>query len=224
MNTANAPLQPLQVQTVYGLQIHDNRLAALTKKVLTLACISAVLMIANQIVTIAAQGGSLQPRTLGLAVLAIACGLLVPCCGYFGAKNSDQNLTCCFCGCNCLGCVFTIINVGVLFMTVSLIKYVLDTCGPGSTDPNCQNINWSQLCPNLPEDECYTHLQDTEHNLQILTGVSVICAIPTCLLQTLSFWFGKQLYDELQAGRTIVQAPLAPAMATVAVQPIQQMA
>merc|ERR1719487_397307 len=47
---------------------------------------------------------------------------MVPVCGYFGARNSDSNLMCLFCGCNAVGGCCGMLGVLVGFLALTLIS------------------------------------------------------------------------------------------------------
>jgi uncharacterized membrane protein YidH (DUF202 family) len=114
---------PQAAQAVYGLNIVDHRLAMLTRRVLNLAGFMILLALISLIVNLASinyaeirhdcrhsegfdrleeecfKGWSL---VVG-CVLAFLLSLVVPCCGWNGAKKNDTNCLCCFCGCNLIG-------------------------------------------------------------------------------------------------------------------------
>jgi len=215
------PLQPGQQPTVvYGLPINDARLAQLTKRVLTMALLSAVLVILGKVVGLI-LGGHTDMPTLLMTLATAGLALLVPCCGYYGAKNSDQNFTCLFCGCNCLGCTCNIIGIALTFAGVQVIKYAVTQCNPAQpTSSNCDNVDFSKLCPNIPDaQECWQHLDDNMGTLQNAMIIGVIFGVPAIILQCLSFYFGNQLYESLKSGAHITVSPAMPAVQAVAVQP-----
>merc|ERR1719161_445240 len=47
---------------------------------------------------------------------------MVPVCGYFGARNSDSNLMCLFCGCNAVGGCCGMLGVLGGFLALTLIS------------------------------------------------------------------------------------------------------
>jgi len=224
------PLHPQAqpVQAVYGLHIHDGRFARLTKRVLTMALLSAVITIIGQAVRIMLSQDK-GIKAIGVGLLGMLCSLLVPCCGYFGAKNSDTNLTCLFCGCNCLASVIQVIGLASSGLAYVGFKFLLDNCDPSNVQSACsqQSIDWVLTCQNLghPVDtaqQCYDYFDTTlMGSLMTALVVGVIVCIPTFILQCLSFFFGKQLYDALQAGQVLHVAPRAPLMVAVPGQPVQ---
>ncbi|CAK9005596.1 unnamed protein product [Durusdinium trenchii] len=72
----------------------------------------------------------------GLAY-SIVLGLLVPLCGYFGAKSDSQGLVGCFCGCNALQCgcsicglVMTVLTLALISSATPGIEHYLQECDP----------------------------------------------------------------------------------------------
>jgi hypothetical protein len=90
---------------VYGVSIEDPAVAAKVKRVMTIAvaCLSmGVIYNLGQLV----NGAPVMSALIGLAFV-----WMIPACGYFGAKQKDKNLLCCFWGCNlcnaiCIAIVF----------------------------------------------------------------------------------------------------------------------
>jgi hypothetical protein len=231
MRPATVPLQPgayvEQPTVVFGLQIHNARLAQLTKRVLIFAIISMVIVAINFILGLVrpapSTGAPISPLYGGLATLA--CGLLVPCCGYWGAKNSDKTLTFAFCCCNGLGCLCNIVAIVSMFLvSKGLQQWTSSKCEPGAETGNTcpSQQGWKSLCPNKEEHACWKYLQDDIlPNYQTFMMISIIVSIPAIILQCLSFYFGKELYDTLNQGGVIVQPARMPLVATTAVQPVQ---
>jgi hypothetical protein len=113
---------PQAAQAVYGLNIVDSRLAVLTRRVLNLAGLMILLSLINLAVNLASvdyaaikvdcrlfhhadeayaeciDGWSMVFGCVCLFLLS----LIVPCCGWKGAKKNNKNCLCCFCGCNFL--------------------------------------------------------------------------------------------------------------------------
>lgn len=76
-------------------------------------------------------------RTIPTLAFTIFLGLLVPLCGYLGAKQNSQGLVGCFCGCNFIHCSCSICaligSIIVLFMLSAAepgIEAYLERCDP----------------------------------------------------------------------------------------------
>lgn len=214
MNPVNVPLQPVEVRNVYGLPMANERLASLTKKVLHLSIAAAILAIANQVVSVALR----QSFNPAVSFLVIACALAVPGCGYFGARNSDKNLTCLFCCCNCAGVVSTIVLAILSYVGYEAMKRIVDQCRPGYDE--CDGVDWTKICPSKTPAQCWKQVDDSLPTQRTALIFAAIFALPGCILQFASFWFGKQLHDELSGG-VVVQPPMRPQVAVLPVQPVQ---
>lgn len=203
---------------VYGLQVANPRLATLTRRVLMVAGLSALLVVVSTVIQ-----RSMAPTTsASSAFVSLVLALLVPCCGYFGARNSDKNLTCCFCGCNCLGSTLGIVSVLTVYLGYHFVEGVVNNCDPSvppTSDFDCPDSKrWDILCqfygfgdqaaedPN-ERDLCYRKIQDNLPDLKTALIFQLCLAIPTIVLQCLGFCWGNKLYRELQEGHVIHSAP-----------------
>jgi len=72
-----------------------------------------------------------------VAVVVIMVGLLVPLCGYFGARQNHRSLLCCFWSCNALGgccsCLSLVSGMMILFLLQGLaptVETFLRNCDP----------------------------------------------------------------------------------------------
>lgn len=222
--TPNEQLQ-IQPQGFAGLRIQDPILARLTKKVLMVSCISAVLVVASNValymegyVDTAAFGkgtklSDKEEARIATTAFSIGLGLIVPLCGYLGARWSSQNWSCCFCGCNLLLCCFSLLSIvllSVVYATLSLIKNDCDPAQP-DLDSHCpSNTDWQKF-PKCKEDslspeECYHNTVDDLEKFSKIFGVVMIFLICSCVLQCLSFHWGRQLHARLKEG-VILHAP-----------------
>ncbi|CAJ1402278.1 unnamed protein product [Effrenium voratum] len=129
------------------------------RRVLFLSAILAVYVVVNVLVQYAFDAAALESaleqiravtnekggpilakllmRMIPGATFSIMVGLLVPLCGYLGAKQNSQGLMGCFCGCNFLNCccgmcslVGTIIVLGLISATTPGIEEYLRDCDP----------------------------------------------------------------------------------------------
>ncbi|CAE8597993.1 unnamed protein product [Polarella glacialis] len=206
-------------QLIFGLPIQNERLAKLTRKVLIVALVSAVLVLIRGFIGLASGGGAQAPEQ----VLGMALALLVPICGYLGAKKSDQVLTCCFCCCNLLGSCLTIFVFVTAFAASGVLSYIVQNCDPRNNDgTGCPTAHqWLTYCPDLPEgytaEDCYSDLQGQAGDMQSTLHWMVLLVVPSVLMQCLGFCWGNQLYSELKQGAVLVQPPMYPTT-TMAVQ------
>mmetsp|Transcript_97232 Transcript_97232/g.187437 ORF Transcript_97232/g.187437 Transcript_97232/m.187437 type:complete len:231 (-) Transcript_97232:122-814(-) len=220
--TARQPFNVHSHHTVFGLEIQDARLASLTRRVLVLATISATIVIAKTVWELVYNQGT--PAVA--SVIAAILGLAVPACGYFGAKKSDQNLTCCFCGCNFLGSCGQLLTLCSSWALYKFAAYVVDHCDPGKKDPNDDSckLNWKQIfCqknPDWSDQHCYNFVEDQERALKTAVMTATLISIPLILLQCLSFCWGKKLYDVLKAGDVIHVPPSQFVTRPVMAQPV----
>lgn len=99
--------EPLSTQQAfYGLNFRDAEIAALTRKVMMLASLAAAIACVNNLWGLAAA--FVMGPMIVVAIVNLCLALVLPFCGYQGAKSNDKNLIGCFCGCNfvsgLLGC------------------------------------------------------------------------------------------------------------------------
>lgn len=87
---------PLQVVAVYGIPIEDPETAALTRKVLQISGLMAIFRILAVIFSFSYYGGTYVYAPLS----GIAFSLLIPACGYYGARDRRRDLLQWFVGCN----------------------------------------------------------------------------------------------------------------------------
>ena len=69
---------------------------------MAISMVFAVLIIANSVMQQIEENGDTMNRLVGLML-----GLLVPACGYAGAKNANRSLLSCFWGCNAFSAVWS---------------------------------------------------------------------------------------------------------------------
>jgi len=219
-STAREPFN-IQSNRVFGLDIHDAQIASLTRRVLVLAIISALIVIARFAWhALAFQSGSLLPD-----VIAVFLGLLVPCAGYYGAKRNDENLTCCFCCCNFFGGCCSLFNIFSAWGLYEVVAFIVHHCDPSHPDPDACTMDWQSLfCKEklYTPQQCFQHVDDLYlaggHTLILYTVIS----IPTILLQCLSFCWGKRLYNAIKAGIVIHAPPSQFTTQPIMAQPAQQ--
>eukprot|EP01043_Picozoa_sp_COSAG02_P008548 COSAG02_NODE_275_length_26232_cov_85.210424_13_plen_339_part_00 len=132
------PMLQQQSVLVYGIPLQDPEAAKKVNRVIVFSAITAACSVLYYGLMFAETGST---QTIAQLLLA----LLVPACGYFGAKNKSQGLLCAFWGCNLLQCIGFVCIAIVLLMILSIfglyIKILqpfsdccqkLETCGFGA--------------------------------------------------------------------------------------------
>jgi len=134
MSTPSQPLvQPpqgvvvVQARQVYGLRIPNQEAAVLTRKVIHMSIALMFMQLTFSLYNAYNLG---QTYFLGGGLI----GLLVPFCGYYGAKYRQRGMVIAFSMCNCLTAV-------CLPVTVGAIAYVC----------HWLSSNFTMLCPNGSE-------------------------------------------------------------------------
>ena len=80
---------------VYGIRVEDPRAAILVKRVLNISLLSGVVIVCTYIAAYTNNPVAIQPNTqteLAQMIVNILIALVVPACGYFGAKQRDKGL------------------------------------------------------------------------------------------------------------------------------------
>lgn len=98
---------------VYGIKVEDPRSAELVKRV---TYVSLGLLLCSYIYAFS-YGDFKDGFTIVFEILSLLCVSVVPCCGYFGAKQRDRGLLTMFWVCNCLSVVcflYTVISVSIV--------------------------------------------------------------------------------------------------------------
>merc|ERR1719240_117348 len=93
-----SPLVVVQSTRVYGLDIPNPEAATLTRKVIRMSVLLLMLQVAYSVYnTVALEQGKF--------VYVSFLSLMVPLCGYYGAKYRNRGLVIAFSMCNCLSAV-----------------------------------------------------------------------------------------------------------------------
>ena len=87
--------------------------AAWRRQVMAISMVFAVLIIANSVMQQIEENGDTMNRLVGLML-----GLLVPACGYAGAKNANRSLLSCFWGCNAFSAVCNTMAVAMWILII----------------------------------------------------------------------------------------------------------
>lgn len=124
---------------VYGIVVEDPRAAILVRRVLNLSIVMGILGIISVIIQTSMPHPQLtntkvsNEQNLGSGIFYVCCALLVPCCGYFGAKQRDRGLLTMFWICNCIGSCCSAFGVFGFIIGSYIIK--------GATNCACKDSN-----------------------------------------------------------------------------------
>ncbi|KAF4692974.1 hypothetical protein FOZ60_012203 [Perkinsus olseni] len=207
------------VVAVYGIEMQNRGHAALVRKVLVLSTVGALFAISNSLRSgIRTTSGDAATTTIYI-LLSVALGLLVPACGWLGAKQSNRNLMCCFCGCNLCSVIFAIIGLSGLIVLSTVFNDWRDECDAGDT--------YIKIDPYTADEEEYAvsdeNMSITCDDIDSITGASslpilIIIPIITIIFNGASFYYGYKLYSILGEGVVLGvpytnTSPTAPAAA-----------
>ena len=125
----------MQGAVIYGIVVEDPRSAVLVRKVIRLSTIAAVLVIVNAIISMTSPIHQLQPNRNdninNTIIFQIGLGLLVPACGYYGAKQRRRDLLKWFWGCNACQAVLSLFAVGFVcyfLPTINTLQHGMIHC------------------------------------------------------------------------------------------------
>ncbi|CAK9007270.1 unnamed protein product [Durusdinium trenchii] len=146
---------------------------------------------------------------VGIPIIGLLFACVIPCCGYFGAKNNNSTAVCFFAYCNC--CFGFIQTLAAILCVVGIVamSVLSEQCKPGvATDPQVQETcaNVLNSCKYMKSDHfdlqnydgCYDHMSE---QFSFAIGIlSVILAINccTCCLACASCWWGRELHTSMQ--------------------------
>ena len=112
---------------VMGIVVEGAENAHRVRKVMVISMLFAVLIITNSVLQQVEDSSEPMERLMGLLL-----GLLVPACGYAGAKRGERNLLGCFWGCNAFSAVCNIMAVGMWILIITVyaedVKSAHNTC------------------------------------------------------------------------------------------------
>lgn len=219
----------MQSAVIYGIVVEDPRSAVLVRKVLRLSTIAAVLVIIGVAINTAVMSQLGQNTKVAAPYLQIGLGLLVPACGYYGAKQRRRDLLKWFWGCNAFQAVCSLFSVGFvcyLLPTVNTIQDGFIHCACTTPAFPLYDVKTNQ-CTAVPEGSTivFNGGPPTCDNVTAaFNGVSVYLygyiaiGIVTFLLSCASCTYGK----ELSENQTFITPILgAPFMGTATSHPYQ---
>jgi hypothetical protein len=161
-----------EVVYVYGIRIPNAEAALLTRRVITMSLFLLFVQAIISIVQVLSLG---QYYSLSSAALC----MVVPMCGYFGAKWRNKMLLSGFAFCNCMTCVGTPVLVVVMITFTEFLRTEFPTvCPPGEKLP---------LWPDDMTDPVINGKPATCDSIQdLLDGMSTVYAIiiPLAIVST----------------------------------------
>jgi hypothetical protein len=110
------------VVVVMGIPVEGLENQRLVKRVMVVSVIFAVVICCTSVLQMTKETGNTLSRFMGLCL-----GLLVPACGYLGAKRGDRNLLGCFWGCNLFSGVCNVMACTMWIVMVTLFSDEIDT-------------------------------------------------------------------------------------------------
>ena len=102
---------------VMGIVVEGAENASRVKKVMCISLLFAILIITNSVLQQVEDNSDPMERLMGLLL-----GLLVPACGYLGAKRADRTFLGCFWGCNAFSAVCNTMAVGMWILIITLYR------------------------------------------------------------------------------------------------------
>lgn len=213
----------------------------LVKKVMMIAGLAACLALLSSAADIAKvvmhSEGNLA-FAICAVIIALLLKLLVPGCGYFGAKQVNEQMLCCFCTCNFIGGCLSIIGIisGALFLGIGItLKHVVDNCNPAA--PSIDNSScpadsdWQKMCEQLnnvtishnmsdmmasavgdgvtTKQDCYDFLAGIVNPLLAIAAASILFQCCGMCLSCVSGVWGKDLHDIVKEGHFDHMDPMA---------------
>eukprot|EP00931_Biecheleriopsis_adriatica_P001078 TRINITY_DN101286_c0_g1_i1.p1 TRINITY_DN101286_c0_g1~~TRINITY_DN101286_c0_g1_i1.p1 ORF type:complete len:248 (+),score=40.88 TRINITY_DN101286_c0_g1_i1:25-768(+) len=179
--------------------------------------------------------GRRSPRSFFMQLLNFAMGMILPVCGFLGAKDSNAHMMCCF-----FSTSFVIMSMSVLaFLADSLTLWKLDSdphlekelvCGSSCRVVGCGNMSSIcscalgcskardiGCCPDVKEVclagiqqlapfSCKELLEEFGPASTIFMIVLIVTAVPSILLSGYAGYHGRKLYKRLSAGDQLVHS------------------
>lgn len=155
-----------------------------------------------------------QQQKIIAALFVLALALLVPCCGYCGAKNNSKPLVCCFSCCNCIGActnLFAVIGIAAAIFAFGSMKTV---CSPASAEGKelCKDI--MTACSKFQSTDyvldtyegCYDFMMSKTPLIQGLLAFTIVLKCCSVCFECTSSHYGYELYKEMDNGECIDSA------------------
>jgi hypothetical protein len=220
----------MQGAVIYGIVVEDPRSAVLVRKVIRLSTIAAVLVIVGNVINTMSPINQLQPKRNDYSgFVQIGLGLLVPACGYYGAKQRRRDLLKWFWGCNACQAVLSLFAVGFVcyfLPTINTLQHGMIHCACTTPAFPLYDLKTNE-CVAVPEGTTIVingGPPTCDNVTAAFNGVSVYLyggiaiGIVTFLLSCASCTYGK----ELSENQTFITPILgAPFMGTATSHPYQ---
>lgn len=163
-----------QPVVVMGIVVDGAENAHRVRKVMVISLLFASLIITNSVLQQVEDNSDIMNRLMGLML-----GLLVPACGYAGAKRADRNLLGCFWGCNAFSAVCNTMAVGMWILIITVyaedVRRSYNTCYGDFCEVGQGNVN---TC--LTHDSCHVGLGNADEivpNVTLCTYVQPIVVV-----------------------------------------------
>lgn len=205
----------------FALRFNNARLEKLTNRVMCLAGIALVLLFMRLAVGLLIPSHLMQEfhsqtdgftapgLTIGLPGLALMFGLIVPVCGYCGAKYNNRLAVGFFAWCNCLiGCLQVLLLI-LCILGLLAMGSVVERCKPGEAHRDvdllhaCNEI--MQGCKYMKSSNfdlakyegCYDYMSS---EMSPVMGFLGLCAALSCCVGCLAFascCWGRELHSAM---------------------------
>jgi len=168
---------------VYGISIQDYAQARLTKRVLNISILMGLMAIVFFVWGLLAVDSEAN-SSIGEAVSELITALLIPLCGYFGAKDSNRSLLACFWICNFVGIIGAVAGAmsWVMFRS-AYVAHCIENNGSG-----CTATQDAAYC----QQTCKETKSYSETPFLVMMFSSLVVHV---LLQGAGCLMGKRLYD-----------------------------
>eukprot|EP00930_Biecheleria_cincta_P020782 TRINITY_DN15556_c0_g3_i1.p1 TRINITY_DN15556_c0_g3~~TRINITY_DN15556_c0_g3_i1.p1 ORF type:complete len:258 (+),score=48.09 TRINITY_DN15556_c0_g3_i1:77-775(+) len=163
----------------------------------------------------ASQQVAMTPqRKIMAAVGVLALALIVPLCGYCGAKKNNRSLVCCFSWCNCVGGCLNLLTVVLIAFSILGIGGVQSACSPSSPDGKEQCKSIMDACSKFTSSEfaldtyegCYDFMVSKMPFIQGILALVLALRCCSVCFECTSAYYGHELYKEMDHGECIDSA------------------
>lgn len=205
----------------FNMVFVNARMKTLTHRVLCLSGIAAALVIAKYVIFFLSERNVLEEfhesqypqedkavvsileKPYGKVLVgsvALVLSLIVPCCGFLGAKTNNRSCICCFSCCNCCGgCLHILQAILIILIMVGLGGVETYCRQPGSCDGimNACKYHKSDLYALDTYEGCLDYLVSMFPSAYAGLGIALGLTCLAICFQCASARWGKELYDVL---------------------------
>eukprot|EP00930_Biecheleria_cincta_P020780 TRINITY_DN15556_c0_g1_i1.p1 TRINITY_DN15556_c0_g1~~TRINITY_DN15556_c0_g1_i1.p1 ORF type:complete len:251 (+),score=42.50 TRINITY_DN15556_c0_g1_i1:55-753(+) len=153
-------------------------------------------------------------RKLMAAVGILVLALIVPCCGYCGAKHNNKSLVCCFSCCNCMGGCLNLLTSILIVLSMLAIGGIESVCIPSNPEgkERCKSI--LDACSKFTSSEfvldtyegCYDFMMSKTPFIQGILAFLLALKCCSVCFECSSAYYGHELYKEMDRGVCIDSA------------------